>query len=101
MRFDPCIVSVISVVVLLVKFVGGYSLMFVCSVNKSFVGRYYYYNYNSTTKMLLYLQWTVKMTKYKRKRSGDSAAFTGVNFSVSRSMFINRCREVAKKASDK
>ena len=50
MRFDPCIVSVISVVVLLVKFVGGYSLMFVCSVNKSFVGRYYYYNYNSTTK---------------------------------------------------
>ena len=38
-RFDPCIVSVISVVVLLVKFVGGYSLMFVCSVNKSFVGR--------------------------------------------------------------
>ena len=38
-RFDPCIVSVITVVVLLVKFVGGYSLMFVCSVNKSFVGR--------------------------------------------------------------
>ena len=38
-RFDPCIVSVISVVVLLVKFVGGCSLMFVCSVNKSFVGR--------------------------------------------------------------
>ena len=37
-RFNPCI-SVISVVVLLVKFVGGYSLMFVCSVNKSFVGR--------------------------------------------------------------
>ena len=37
-RFDPCIVSVISVVVLLVKFVGGYSLMFFCSVNKSFVG---------------------------------------------------------------
>ena len=32
-------VSVISVVVLLVKFVGGYSLMFVCSVNKLFVGR--------------------------------------------------------------
>ena len=38
-RFDLCIVSVISVVVSLVKFVGGYSLMFVCSVNKSFVGR--------------------------------------------------------------
>ena len=27
-RFDPCIVSVISVVALLVKFVGEYSLMF-------------------------------------------------------------------------
>ena len=37
---DWCVsISVISVVVLLVKFVGGYSLMFVCSVNKSFVGR--------------------------------------------------------------
>ena len=34
-RFDPCIVSVISVVVLLV---GRYSLMFAYSVNKSFVG---------------------------------------------------------------
>ena len=38
-RFNPCIVSVISVVVFLVKFVGGYSLMFVLSVNKLFVGR--------------------------------------------------------------
>ena len=37
--FDPCIVSVISAVVLLVKFVGKYNLMFACSVNKSFVGR--------------------------------------------------------------
>ena len=37
---DWCVsISVISVVVLLVKFVAGYSLMFVCSVNKSFVGR--------------------------------------------------------------
>ena len=37
---DLCVsISVISVVVLLVKFVAGYSLMFVCSVNKSFVGR--------------------------------------------------------------
>ena len=37
---DSCVsISVISVVVLLVKFVAGYSLMFVCSVNKSFVGR--------------------------------------------------------------
>ena len=40
MRFDPCIISVISVVVLLiVKFVGEYSLLFVCSVYKSFVGQ--------------------------------------------------------------
>ena len=30
------IIGVISVVVLLVKFVGGYSLTFVCSVNKLF-----------------------------------------------------------------
>ena len=37
MHFNPCIVSVVSVVALLAKFVGGYSLMFVCSVNKSFV----------------------------------------------------------------
>ena len=37
--FDSCIVSVILVVVLLVKFVGEFSLLFVCSVNKSFVGR--------------------------------------------------------------
>ena len=33
MRFDPRIVSVISVVVLS-RIVGEYSLMFVCSVNK-------------------------------------------------------------------
>ena len=30
MRLDPCIVSVISVVVLLVRFVGEYSLLFEC-----------------------------------------------------------------------
>ena len=39
MRFDLRIVSVLFVVVLLVKFVGEYSLLFVCSVYKSFVGR--------------------------------------------------------------
>ena len=38
-RFNTCIVSVISAVVLLVKIVGEYSLMFVCSINKSFVSR--------------------------------------------------------------
>ena len=31
--------NVISVVVLLVKFVGKFNLLFVCSVNKSFEGR--------------------------------------------------------------
>ena len=34
-RFHPCIVSVISVVVLLVKFVGEFSLLLVCSVDKA------------------------------------------------------------------
>ena len=33
------IVSVISVIVLVVKFVSEFSLLFICSVNKSFVDR--------------------------------------------------------------
>ena len=36
MHFDPCIFSAISVAVLLVKFVGEFNLLFVCSVNQFF-----------------------------------------------------------------
>ena len=38
MRYDECIVNVISVVTLLVKSVGEFSLLSVCSVYKLFVG---------------------------------------------------------------
>ena len=36
--FDSCIVSIIFVVVLLVKFAGEYSQLFIYSVYNSFVG---------------------------------------------------------------